>query len=210
LVRAHVRRRGLPRGLEIRREREQGLARDARRRRQRPGGEPGLTLLEPRERRVPPRLELGGDESIVRIDGLVAPLGQGDVVLGLLAFQLQRAPALIEVLARFPFGHASSFHGDRLHRKKNLLGDGGIRAPRPHRDAAGQAVHRVADPAHVSRLGAAASATVRHMEHPAAASTPQEARQQGLTPAPRPSRRRRASGRRCTPGAAGSAQIHPR
>jgi hypothetical protein len=121
---------------------------------------------------------------MVRIDGLVAPHSQRDVVLGLLALQPQRVPALIEVLVCVVFGHESSFYGDRLHRKENLVANGDIRAPRPHCDAAGQAVHRVADPANVSRLGTAASATVRHVEHPTAASTPQEARQQGLAPSP--------------------------
>jgi hypothetical protein len=183
LLGAHVRRRCLPRRLEIPGERQQGLARDPRRAHRCPLGQPGLTLLQSRHRGVPPRLELGSHEPIVRVDGLVAPPGEDDIVLSLLALELQRTLTLIAMLTGLSFGHEGSVHGHRLHRKKNLVRDGGIRTPGPRRDAAFEAVHRVTDSAGVSRLGsAAASAAVGDVEHPTTAPTPEKAGEQGVAP----------------------------
>ncbi len=88
------------------------------------------------------------------------------------------------MLTGFPFGDESSFHSHRRRRKENRVRNGRIRATRPCRDAALEAVHGVAGRAGAPRLRTAAATTVRHVEHPTTPPTPQEAREQRVSAAP--------------------------
>ena len=61
---------------------------------------PPFQLGDPFERTVPARFELGGDETVVRVHGVVASLGERHLVVGLLQLQRQRAMLVGVVLLR--------------------------------------------------------------------------------------------------------------
>lgn len=75
----------------------------------------GAQLLE---RGVPACLELGGDEAIVRIDGLVTTTREPHLVLGLLAFELERPTTLQRLIVCEVHRGYGSLHGQgRDHAK---------------------------------------------------------------------------------------------
>lgn len=125
LLGAHVRRGRVPREVQMVGEAEERVTGDSRRRRGVRGGETRLTLAAPREGAIPSRFELRGDETVVRIDGLVATGREGHLIGGLLVLELERAAALVELAKGVGLGHEGSFYRDWLHRKQNLVRDGG-------------------------------------------------------------------------------------
>ena len=127
LARSHRHARGIPCGLEVFREsRKIG--------RRRAGDRPlqcrqsSLTGLHPLQRRLPALLELRGDESIVRIAGRVASLGERGLLAGLLQLQLYDAPLLALLLHVSVFGVHRRLNRERRDREKQLAADGNIDA----------------------------------------------------------------------------------
>src|SRR5690606_4019159 len=94
-----------------------------------------FALAKSRQCGVPPRLELPGDEAVVRVHALVPTSGDLDLVLGVLARQLQCTAALIVLCDDLSLGHEGSFYRDGLDGKKNLARDRLVWSTGTERDA---------------------------------------------------------------------------
>ena len=90
--------------------------------------EPSFARLHPLECRLPAILELGSDQTVVRIARGIAPLGQRGLVAGFLQIQFGHALAF----THFFLVHSLSLHRgfDRhgLRDTSDLLGDGSVHA----------------------------------------------------------------------------------
>ena len=177
LLGPHLRRRRSPHPLKVGGQSQESLLGDFRNFLSRGSRKACFALPETRQCRVPPSLELGGDQPIVRIHRLVTPRRELDLVLGLLLLEFESTPPFVDLLGCVTPGHEGSFHRGRLDRKQDLLGDDIVRATGAEGDTRSEAVHRVALTATVARLRDAASA-IGDLQHAPAATTPEDARHQ--------------------------------
>src|SRR5258705_11508580 len=135
-----------------------------------------LAFLQARHGRIPTCLELGGDESVVGIDLLVPTDSELDVVLGLLALELESAALLVDLGDRFALRHESSFHRERFNDKQNLGTDREVGPLCAEGDAGLDAVHLSPSSAGIPRL--VIVARIRDVQHSPASSAPQETGEQ--------------------------------
>ena len=99
LLESHLAARRLPHPGQIRGQRFERVSIDGRHGSRRAASlrrQSAFELGDPLERRVPSRLELRGHQTIVGVDGFIAPGGERRVVRGL--FQLQRERAVLGVV----------------------------------------------------------------------------------------------------------------
>ena len=138
-------------------------------------GDAILQMSDPLQRRVPARLEFARDQTLGRVDDLVAASGQGSFVTRFLELPAERLPDLVVGLYRLIGGLDRSVNGVFRDSLDDLRSDGAIDPDTADADAQPAADVTVVAAAMVT----VSMARLRAIEYPHRPAAPAAAHQSG-------------------------------